>query len=204
MSVFSFKTIQSSATGLYKEKCSKFLSFAFPVRSDQEIKACLEKLRKEYFDAGHHCYAFRLGPDGTHFRASDDGEPNHSAGDPILGQIKSRELTNVLVVVVRYFGGIKLGVGGLVSAYKQAAEEALKACVIIEQEVRQTITLTYDYAYTPEVMRLIKDFGLKILQQEFDETYKLVVEIRLLDEEKIKEKLALLNATGSRIVVEDH
>src|SRR6186713_1623645 len=129
----SFFTITSASQGIYKEKGSKFLSFAYPVQSESDIKEHIAFLKSEYFDARHHCYAWMLGPERNHFRAFDDGEPNHSAGDPILGQIRSKNLTNVLVVVVRYFGGTKLGVGGLISAYKIAAEEALSKAVIIEK-----------------------------------------------------------------------
>src|SRR6202008_3622947 len=119
-------------------------------------------LKSEYFDARHHCYAWMLGPERNHFRAFDDGEPNHSAGDPILGQIRSKNLTNVLVVVVRYFGGTKLGVGGLIAAYKIAAEDALNNCAVIEKEVMKRIALSYEYAVTSDVMRLVKDFDMNI------------------------------------------
>ena len=131
MSIFYFHTIKDSAEGLYKEKGSKFLAFAFPVTTEDEIKDCQEKIRKKYFDARHHCYAWILGADKSQLRANDDGEPNHSAGDPILGQIRSRDLTDVLVVVVRYFGGTKLGVSGLIQAYRAAAEDALNNTTII-------------------------------------------------------------------------
>ncbi len=142
MPAFSYRTIQKSATGSYKEKGSKFLAFAFPVTSESEIKENLAALRKEYFDARHHCFAWMLGAEKKLFRSSDDGEPNHSAGDPILGQIRSTNLTDVLIVVVRYFGGVKLGVGGLISAYKAAAEDALKNAIIIEEEVTEKFSIT--------------------------------------------------------------
>jgi uncharacterized YigZ family protein len=201
MQIFSFKTIQSPAEGLYKEKGSKFLAFAYPVTSEIEVKEKLDQLRKEYYDARHHCFAYVLGADRTRFRAVDDGEPNHSAGDPILGQIKSRQLTNVLVVVVRYFGGVKLGVGGLISAYKLAAEDALNKCTVIQEEVTDLLTLEFDYNETPEVMRLVKDFDLKILQQDFTSNSKLVLGYRIAISEKLFEKIKLLNATGHLIVV---
>src|SRR5687768_4675593 len=124
--VYSYRTIQLPSSGEYKEKGSRFLSFSFPVQTDTEIKAHLAALKKQYYDARHHCYAWILGAEGKNFRAVDAGEPNHSAGDPILGQIRSKGLTNILVVVIRYFGGIKLGVGGLIYAYKTAAEIALR------------------------------------------------------------------------------
>ena len=139
MIVFSYHTLGNTAEGSYKEKGSKFMAFAYPVVSESEIKERLEALRKKYFDARHHCFAYILGADKTRFRAFDDGEPNHSAGDPILGQIRSRDLTNVLVVVVRYFGGVKLGVGGLISAYKAAAEEALNNAIVMERDVTKEL-----------------------------------------------------------------
>jgi uncharacterized YigZ family protein len=122
MPVFSYLTIASPSEGSYKEKGSRFLAFAYPVSSETEIREKLESLKAQYFDARHHCYAWMLGPEKKHFRANDDGEPNHSAGDPILGQLRAMKLTNVLIVVVRYFGGTKLGVGGLISAYRSAAK----------------------------------------------------------------------------------
>jgi uncharacterized YigZ family protein len=148
---YSYRTIARPSEGEYKEKGSRFLGFAFPVSTEEEIKGHITFLRKKYFDARHHCYAWMLGADRKLFRAFDDGEPNHSAGDPILGQIRSKGLTNVLVVIVRYFGGVKLGVGGLISAYRTAAEEALNKAEVIEQDVMDCIHISYDYAATPEV-----------------------------------------------------
>jgi uncharacterized YigZ family protein len=196
MPVYSFLTIQFPAQGTFKEKGSKFLAFAYPVQSETQIKDQLLVLRKEYFDARHHCYAWMLGADKKLFRAMDDGEPNHSAGDPILGQIKSKELTDVLVVVVRYFGGVKLGVGGLISAYKIAAEEALNNAVIIEKEVLNSFMLSYDYASTPEVMRLVKEFDLSINDQQFGERCTLRFSVRTRNEDEAKEKITLLKALG--------
>src|SRR5687767_15137498 len=169
MPVFSFRTLQAPAEGIYKEKGSKFLAFAYPVTAEQDVKDHLALLQKKYFDARHHCFAWMLGPEKKMFRSFDDGEPNHSAGDPILGQVRSKDLTNLLIVVVRYFGGVKLGVGGLISAYKAAAEDALIHATIIEKEVLKTLNLHYDYSSTPEVMRLIKEFDLVIKTQTFDE-----------------------------------
>lgn len=133
----TYLTISDDSEGFYKEKGSKFLSFAFPVHHEEDIKEKLDILRKKYYDARHHCYAYVLGKDKEIFRANDDGEPNHSAGDPILGQIKSNQLTNILIVVVRYFGGVKLGVGGLISAYRTAAAEAISNNVIVEAIVKK-------------------------------------------------------------------
>src|SRR5688572_23412377 len=156
MEVFSYRTILASTAGEYKEKGSKFLAFACPLTSEEEVKGKILELKKKYFDARHHCYAYVLSADKSRFRAFDDGEPNHSAGDPILGQIRSKNLTNVLVVVVRYFGGVKLGVGGLISAYKAAAENALNNSTVIEKDVLKKYFISYAYTSTPDVMKLIK------------------------------------------------
>lgn len=197
--IYSFKTIQAPAEGLYKEKGSKFLAFAYPVRNENEIKSMLAILQKKFHDARHHCYGWTLGPDRRHFRAFDDGEPNHSAGDPILNQIRSRQLTNILVIVVRYFGGIKLGVSGLINAYRTAAEEALSHAVIVEQEVVTGISFRYDYKATPEVMKLVKDFDLRVVEQVFANEGVMRIEVRLRDERALLEKLELLRNTGSAI-----
>jgi uncharacterized YigZ family protein len=199
MPVFSYHTLQAPTQGSYKEKGSKFLAFAYPVTSAAEIKERLDSLRKEYFDARHHCYAWMLGPDQKHFRAADDGEPNHSAGDPILGQIRAKGLTDVLIVVVRYFGGIKLGVGGLITAYKAAADDALQHGTIIQKDVMETVTLRYDYSATPEVMRLIKDLTVQMGEQEFAEQCRMTIHFPLKQKEKFEEALALLQALGTAV-----
>lgn len=198
--ILNYRTIQGETEGIYKEKGSKFLAFAFPVKDEVEIKSRLDELRKKYYDARHHCYAYVVGPDKKKYRANDDGEPNHSAGDPILGQIRSLELTDVLVVVVRYFGGTKLGVGGLITAYKTAAEDALRKIVVVEKDVVDRITLEYSYSATPEVMKLVKDFDLKILDQRFGEGGRLDAEYRIAVESELLAKLTLLRALGSDVV----
>ena len=202
MSPFSFQTIKAATEGAYKEKGSKFLAFAYPVESEEEIKEKLTELKKKYFDARHHCFAYMLGADKAKFRAFDDGEPNHSAGDPILGQIKSKNLTNVLIVVVRYFGGTKLGVGGLIQAYKIAADDALSHALIIEKEVTESISLRYTYETTPEVMRLVKEFELEIVEQEFRDSCYLKGFVKLKVKKEFAEKLALLRALGNKIILE--
>ena len=174
----TYLTISNVSEGLYKEKGSKFLAFAYPVSHENEIKDILDSLRKQYYDARHHCYAYILGKNQDHYRANDDGEPNHSAGDPILGQIRSKNLTNTLIVVIRYFGGTKLGVGGLISAYKTAAFEALENNEIIEAIIKKNVTLKFDYLAMNDVMRLVKDLDLEILSQDFDNTCKMTVSIR--------------------------
>lgn len=202
MKVFSYRTIQASSEGNYKEKGSKFLGFAFPVESEEGVKARIAELKKKYFDARHFCFGYMLGADKTRFRAFDDGEPNHSAGDPILGQIRSKDLTNVLVVVVRYFGGVKLGVGGLISAYKLAAEDVLDHATIIECEVKQEIKLSYDYVSSAEAMRLVKEFDINIQSQDFGDRGSLVGEIRLESFDAFQEKIQLLQALGNSISIE--
>ena len=189
---YSFRTLEKPTEGLFKEKGSKFLAFAYPVKTEEAIKANLSALRKKYFDARHHCYAWMLGADKGRFRAFDDGEPNHSAGDPILGQIRSANLTNVLIVVVRYFGGVKLGVGGLISAYRAAAADSLSKASIVVEEVRQEMDLMYDYAFSPEVMRLVKDFELNILDHNFSEKVFMKVAVRMAAKDRFIEKIKLL------------
>jgi uncharacterized YigZ family protein len=201
MPVFSFRTLQAPVSGIYKEKGSKFLAFGYPVANEQEVKAQLAVLQKKYFDARHHCFAWVLGADKTFYRAYDDGEPNHSAGDPILGQIRSKDLTNILVVVIRYFGGVKLGVGGLIQAYKTAAEQALNQGVIIEREVAQTLKLVFDYASTSEVMKLVKDFDLTLIDQSFTDDCKMKIEYKLVDKEKLMDKIRFMSATGVNIKI---
>ncbi len=189
----SFLTISSPSEGLYKEKGSKFIALSFPVESVDEVKDSLEGLRKEYYDARHHCYAYVLGHAGDEVRANDDGEPNHSAGDPILGQIKSKNLTNTLVVVIRYFGGTKLGVSGLITAYKTAAAEALDANQIIQKDITENITLRFPYDEMNEVMKLVKDLDLKIKRQDYDSLCIMNLEVIISQMGNLKEKVTLLN-----------
>ncbi len=197
----SYRTLSSRSEGEYREKGSKFLAFAFPAESEAEVQDRLTDIRKEYYDARHHCYAYRLGVNGETFRANDDGEPNHSAGDPILGQLRSFELTNSLVVVVRYFGGTKLGVSGLINAYRTAAEEALKNGKIREVAVTVSIDIEYPYESTNEVMRLISDFSATVSQQEFTDKCYQTVEVNVGQEEQFRDKVALLVNTGTQIKI---
>lgn len=174
----TYLTLKNDSEGLYKEKGSKLLSFAFPVSHEDEVKEKLELLRKKYYDARHHCYAYVLGKDKEIFRANDDGEPNHSAGDPILGQIRSNNITNVLIVVIRYFGGVKLGVGGLISAYRTAAAEAISNNIIVEAIVKKRIKIQFDYLSMNDVMKVIKDYDLEIISQHFDNDCKISLLVR--------------------------
>ncbi|UII33006.1 YigZ family protein [Fulvivirga ulvae] len=198
----SYLTIAVPSEGLYKEKGSKFLAFAYPVASEEDIKERLDELRKRYYDARHHCYAYVLGADRNIYRANDDGEPNHSAGDPILGQINSKKLTDTLVVVVRYFGGTKLGVSGLINAYKVSAEEALNSAQIKKVDITRTISLRYTYDATNEVMRLINDFEIKITDQVFGADCQLTGEVKVGMNDLLDEKIQFLIDTGHELTME--
>ncbi len=193
----SYLTIKASSEGFYKEKGSKFLAYAYPVSSREECKERVDSLKKEYHDARHHCYAFILGPEGKEVRAADDGEPNHSAGDPILGQIKSFGLTDVLVVVVRYFGGTKLGVSGLITAYRTAAEEALKVATVVSVEIKKEFELHYPYDKTQQVLRLVDEFNVEITDQMFHESCVLKGRIDPELIEGLENKLALIGLSLS-------
>lgn len=184
----TYRTLAQTSEGLYKEKGSKFIARANPVQDEEAIKEILESLRKEFFDARHHCYAWILGPKGERYRANDGGEPNHSAGDPILGQIRSLELTNTLVVVVRYFGGTKLGVSGLIQAYRTAAAEALSANEIKEEVVRETLKLEYGYELTNEVMRLLSEYDMQVEDQQFTHKCFMQVSVRQSLYQEVREK----------------
>lgn len=164
----SYLTIANTSEGFYKEKGSKFLAFAHPCTNEIDAKKIINDLRKEHFQAVHVCSAFRFGSDKKKFRSSDDGEPSNSAGPPILGQILSFDLTNVMIAVVRYYGGTNLGVGGLINAYKTAAKEALENATIIEQEDQFLIELQFEYPLMPAVMSIMKQANCKIIQQQFE------------------------------------
>ena len=164
----SYLTIAAPAEAIYKEKSSKFLTYAYPVHSEEEIRELLEVLYKRHYDATHHCYAWRMGPHGEQFRSNDDGEPSGTAGKPILGQLLSNALTDCLIVVVRYFGGTKLGVSGLISAYKESAAAVIEEAEIIEKTVDRVFTIEFPYLVMNDVMRIIKEEQPNILSQEFD------------------------------------
>jgi len=189
----SFLSLGKISEGLYKEKGSKFISYAFPVENETEVKLHLDALRKKHFDARHHCYAYMLGKDGEKFRANDDGEPNHSAGDPILGQIRSHQLSNSLIVVVRYFGGVKLGVGGLIHAYREAASDAILNNDIVLKIVKKTIHVGFDYLQMNDMMKLIKDYEAIITAQNFDIHCELSFQIRGSQHSEILQKLEKLD-----------
>src|SRR6478752_2907916 len=169
-----FLTIATPYEGLYKEKNSKFLSFVMTVSSEEEVKTHIEQFKKEYFDARHVCYGFIIGAEKDLYRGHDDGEPSHTAGDPILNAIRSLELTNVLVVVVRYFGGTKLGVGGLISAYREAADDALKNATIVEDFEKEILTVHFRYEQMNIVMKLLKELEVEFIKQDLGQQCRVV------------------------------
>jgi len=185
----TYKTIASSVQEvIFKEKSSKFLGYAFPVTSEEEIKAHLEEVKKAHFSARHWCYAWQLGYGSTQrYRANDDGEPNNTAGIPIYGQIQSFELTNILVIVVRYFGGIKLGVGGLVQAYKTTAQLTLQEAKIEEKLITEELRIRFEYPLMNKVMRVVKEQNLNITQQLLTENCELHLAIRQSDYQRMQE-----------------
>jgi uncharacterized YigZ family protein len=185
----TYRTIAEPTESIYKEKGSKFLAFAYPVYSEEDIKEHLAELRKKYFDARHHCYAYSLGADKSRYRANDDGEPNHSAGDPILGQIRSADLSNVLVVVVRYFGGTKLGVSGLINAYKTATADAIAEATIIEKHETILLQVHFEYPQMNDVMSLVKEYSLDVRNQQFELACVLTIEVRMQLQQEITSKL---------------
>jgi uncharacterized YigZ family protein len=175
----TYKTIASTSPEiLYKEKNSKFYGYAFPVLSEAEIKLHIEQLRKQHYGAVHFCYAFQLGTESVYFRANDDGEPSNSAGMPIYGQIQSFGLTNILIVIVRFFGGVKLGVGGLISAYRTAAQMTLEEAEIIERTIDVQYQISFDYKNMNKVMRIIKEKNLEIIAQEMNESCSITIATR--------------------------
>lgn len=173
-----YRTISTLAEGIYKEKGSKFLAFAYPVSSEEQIREIIAGLKTRFYDARHHCYAWRLGAAKTHFRVNDDGEPSSTAGKPILGQIQSNDLTNILIVVVRYFGGIKLGVSGLINAYREAAADALRNAEIIEKTVDEPLRFRFSYLVLNDVMKIIKEESPEVLERNFELECEMLLSIR--------------------------
>ncbi len=183
-----YKTIKGSSEGHYKEKGSKFIARAFHMECEEEAKEHILQMKKEYHDARHHCYAFRIQPENEFFRSSDDGEPSGTAGKPILNQILSAELFDILVVVIRYFGGTKLGVAGLIRAYKTATREAIEQAEVVIPVISRKMTLFFDYSLMNRVMRLVKDEKLPVLKQDFTLRCELVVEVERNKEKTVAEK----------------
>jgi len=174
----TYKTISAASEGVFKDKGSKFIAYAYPIRTDEEVKAILQTLRSEHPKARHFCWALRLSPDRSIFRIQDDGEPSGTAGRPILNTLLSADITNILIVVVRYFGGTLLGVPGLINAYKTAAAEAIKEANVIEKTVNDIYEITFDYLVMNDVMRLMKEEQLNILNQNFDNSCVIEFEVR--------------------------
>ena len=185
----TFKTIQDTTQGLFTEKKSKFISYAIPVKSVEDVKTELEKYRKEYYDARHVCWAYMLGAERNEFRSNDDGEPSGTAGKPILGQINSNELTDILILVVRYFGGIKLGTSGLIVSYREAASEAIAASEIIEKTVDIDIRFKFEYPFMNDVMKVVKDLEPVIIEQQYDMDCIMELRIRKALFEQLKSRL---------------
>ena len=187
-----FKTIAATSEGYYTEKRSKFLAFAHPVRTVDEIKELLAGYRKKYYDARHVCYAYMLGAERTEFRANDDGEPSSTAGKPILGQINSNELTDILIVVVRYYGGVNLGTSGLIVAYREAAADALAHATIETRQVEEVGKYSFAYPQMNDVMRIVKDMNPRIVSQTYDNTCEIVLSIRKSEADQLRSRLAKL------------
>ena len=184
-----FKTITSESEGYYTEKRSKFLAFAHPVKTVEEVKDIVAAYRKKYYDARHVCYAYMLGAERKDFRANDDGEPSSTAGKPILGQINSNELTDILIVVVRYYGGVNLGTSGLIVAYREAAADAIAHATIETRQVEEMVKYSFAYPQMNDVMRIVKDMQPRIVSQTFENTCEIVLSIRKSEAEQLRQRL---------------
>ena len=189
----SYKTIAGEGEGYYTEKRSKFLAFAHHVEDAEQVKAIVAAYRKQYYDARHCCYAYMLGPEGLDFRANDDGEPSSTAGKPILGQIKSNGLTDVLIVVVRYYGGVNLGTSGLIVAYREAAADALAHSRVEERLVETVVTYDFPYVMMNQVMKIVKDMQPRIVSQNFDNTCQIKLAIRQSLAQELESRLKKLS-----------
>ena len=188
-----YKTLKREGEGYYSEKRSKFLAFAHHVTTVDEIKEILAQYRKKYYDARHVCYAYMLGPERTEFRANDDGEPSSTAGKPILGQINAQELTDILIVVVRYYGGVNLGTGGLIVAYREAAADAIAHSEIEVRQTEEIINYAFAYPMMNDVMRIVKDMQPRIVSQTYDNTCEISLAIRRSEAGMLRSKLAKLS-----------
>ena len=193
-----YRTITSKVgEGYYSEKRSRFLAFAHHVETAEDIKALLVRYRRDYYDARHVCYAYMLGPERTEFRANDDGEPRSTAGKPILGQINSQELTDVLIVVVRYYGGVNLGTSGLIVAYREAAADALLHSEIVTRQVEEQVEFSFAYPLMNDVMRVVKEMSPRIVSQTFDNTCSMTLAIRKSEAEQLRRRLEKLSFGGA-------
>jgi uncharacterized YigZ family protein len=188
-----YKTLKTEGEGYYTDKRSKFLAFAHHVSTVEEIKEILARYRKKYFDARHVCYAYMLGPERLEFRANDDGEPSSTAGKPILGQINSQELTDILIVVVRYYGGVNLGTSGLIVAYREAAADAIAHSEIETRQVEEIVTYAFPYPMMNDVMRIVKEMQPRIVSQTYDNTCEIKLSIRKSEAEQLRNRLQKLS-----------
>jgi uncharacterized YigZ family protein len=188
-----FKTIEATSEGFYSEKRSKFLAFAHHVETVDEIKELLAGYRKKYYDARHVCYAYMLGAERKDFRANDDGEPSSTAGKPILGQINSNELTDVLIVVVRYYGGVNLGTSGLIVAYREASADAIAHATVVSRQVEERVVFDFPYVMMNDVMRVVKEMQPRIVGQTYDNTCQIVLSIRKSEAEQLRDRLKKLS-----------
>ena len=193
MTTDEFKTISNVGEGTYSEKRSKFLAFSHHVETEEQVKDIVAQYRKKYYDARHVCYAYMLGAERQVFRANDDGEPSSTAGKPILGQINSNELTDILIVVVRYYGGVNLGTGGMIVAYKTAAAEAIAASEIEIRQVEELVTYNFPYVMMNDVMRVVKEMKPRIVNQVYDNTCEITLSIRKSEAEQLKNRLDKLS-----------
>ncbi len=196
----SYQTIAGISEGIYKEKGSKFIAYAHPLESEDDVKEMVAVYKKKYFDARHHCYAWQLGVDGATFRENDDGEPSGTAGKPIHGQIRSAGLTNILIVVVRYFGGIKLGTSGLIAAYKEATADAIANATIVDRTVDDYYRLNFSYAVMNDVMRVFKEEDLKMLNQDFQMACSIDFHVRQSAVQKVMTRFEKIESTDLELL----
>lgn len=195
----SYRTIAATAEVIYKEKSSKFITYAYHVESEEKVAEILSGLRKKYYDATHHCYAWRMGAGGEMFRSNDDGEPSGTAGKPIYGQLLSHDITDCLIVVIRYFGGTKLGVGGLITAYKQSAMDVIEVAEIVERTVNSIIKITFSYIVMNSVMKVIKELQPVVESQNFDNLCSMQLSIRKSGAESLIGKLGKIDGCSLEI-----
>ena len=189
----SYKTIVNHSEGFFKDRGSKFISHAYPVKTEEDVKEILAQLRKDYYDARHHCYSYILNPDKSAFRINDDGEPSGSAGKPIHGQLLSYDLTNTLVVVIRYFGGTKMGIPGLINAYREATRDALNQTEIITKTINEYFQIEYEYPLMGNVMRIIKDENLEQINTQFEISCKIEMRVRKNDYQRIADEFGKIH-----------
>lgn len=195
----TYQTIKKQSEGLFKDRGSKFFAYAYPIKNEPKAKEKINQLKKQYHDARHHCFAYKIGVQNPILRANDDGEPSNSAGKPILNQIEAHDLTNVLIVVVRYFGGTLLGVGGLINAYRTASQAALKNTQIIKKTINDTVHLHFEYQDMNPIMQLIKKENIEIIEQNFTTNCQLKIEVRKKHTEKIINQINQLKTAIARI-----